>query len=1064
MPGEQRDRNPNPEIVASTVFPDMTDYHHDSDLPEDRTQDSRRSFSRSEQKDAAGRPVRRSNTHRHHGRDRHEEATAAEEEEKRPYTQSKSITAQSEQDSKPLYWIDRKGDPDNILYGGNQNSTIPRYHRVGYGSVIGLDRRHRISKDGAMIPGYGVPDNAQRGSARSLLSYRDNPKLEEKVSSGNLDGGDDGIKLQHAYVAVDETSSKRRKRKATMPGFDNALQMVMEQSRSNVSRHDQKDASGSSGSGLDSSNASEEEPDAYDVFRNERHQQRSTKLSRTTIERPKDIDAWLTLIQHQAYTFGMHDSENEDNLSRTEKRSLAEMRLALYEKALTKFTDAASRERLILGLMDQGSLLWDTEILSRKWQDLFKTGSSMGLHIRHLNFRQINTNFSYEDCLSIHQDCLRRAFLEEQGLVRDGACLYILLRTTTFMSQSGYLERATAIWQSLLEFTFYRPRQLELSKEQSSFQEFWESEVPRIGEAGAAGWGSSKAIDVSKTALVHDHTPHDDVYRSWARRENETAMNSGLSARSLDNVAEDDPFRVTLFADIEEYLFSPNTAAGRLLLLDAFLKFCGLPALYRPGLGLHRKWWSDSFLAGTAEQIQPLLGGETAIADSATLFSAEGSRSAFSPPASATEKANALWQRAALKQLVDSLHDDDNLAEYVIAMEASFNLKEARKYAKTLLKGRPSNLRLYNDYASLECRLDRFEIAEHTWATAISMCPVSSLAQQQNHALLWCTWLWESLRRRMLSRAQQILLSVPGGRLSNTAPGAFENATSRMRVKSDLESHLAQYKSLRQEEGMLYYTELLAIFEYLASSQFLPCALEVYSTTLETLNKIEASSTLIEVMHQSRARLLHLHPLLSPRGYRPAEINLGLAESLRMFPDNSMFHQLYQDHIRHSGLLERIREIIPERSLWSMNVEHDTMIIPSLFAIQAELSRPGYAGSTHHSIRAAFERGVAAVKSCVRIWTWYIRWETSLNSETPLAESSKFQARRAKEVEMRRNRAVDVYYRGIRACPWAKQLSMLAFSEGSLRKAIGDVELRKIYDGMMETGLRIHVDLDQSSG
>jgi hypothetical protein len=236
----------------------------------------------------------------------------------------------------------------------------------------------------------------------------------------------------------------------------------------------------------------------------------------------------------------------------------------------------------------------------------------------------------------------------------------------------------------------------------------------------------------------------------------------------------------------------------------------------------------------------------------------------------------------------------------------------------------------------------------------------------------------------------------------------------------------------------------------------------VYSTTLETLTKIAASSILIEALHQSRARLLHLHSSLSPRGYRPAEIKRGLAESLQMFPDNSLFHQLHQEHIRRSGLLERIREAVPERTRRSENIEHDVTIIPLLFAISAELSRPGYSGSTHHSIRAAFERGVAAAKPCVRIWTWYIRWETSIDSELkPLAVSRKSQARGNKELDLRRNRAVNVYYRGSRACPWDKQLHMLAFSEASLRKAIGDIELRRIYDGMMETGLRLHLDLDQ---
>jgi hypothetical protein len=49
----------------------------------------------------------------------------------------------------------------------------------------------------------------------------------------------------------------------------------------------------------------------------------------------------------------------------------------------------------------------------------------------------------------------------------------------------------------------------------------------------------------------------------------------------------------------------------------------------------------------------------------------------------------------------------------------------------------------------------------------------------------------------------------------------------------------------------------------------------------------------------------------------------------------------------------------------------------------------------------------------------------------------------------------------MRACPWAKVFYMLAFSESSLRDAIGFTGLRQIYDTMVEKGIRIHIDLGQ---
>jgi hypothetical protein len=125
--------------------------------------------------------------------------------------------------------------------------------------------------------------------------------------------------------------------------------------------------------------------------------------------------------------------------------------------------------------------------------------------------------------------------------------------------------------------------------------------------------------------------------------------------------------------------------------------------------------------------------------------------------------------------------------------------------------------------------------------------------------------------------------------------------------------------------------------------------------------------------------------------------------------------------------------------------------IPSIFAIWSETTRPSYAGSTRHSIRAAFERAVAAGeagKASPEIWKWYLRWELKA-ADTDVQKDADGMAARAQ----------DVFYRGMRACPWAKDFYMLAFTNPRLRDAIRFDGLRRIYETMVEKGLRIHVDL-----
>lgn len=53
-------------------------------------------------------------------------------------------------------------------------------------------------------------------------------------------------------------------------------------------------------------------------------------------------------------------------------------------------------------------------------------------------------------------------------------------------------------------------------------------------------------------------------------------------------------------------------------------------------------------------------------------------------------------------------------------------------------------------------------------------------------------------------------------------------------------------------------------------------------------------------------------------------------------------------------------------------------------------------------------------------------------------------------------RAKMVFYRGIRACPWAKELYMLAFEY--LEPVMGEPELRGVYETLGEKELRVHVE------
>ena len=57
-------------------------------------------------------------------------------------------------------------------------------------------------------------------------------------------------------------------------------------------------------------------------------------------------------------------------------------------------------------------------------------------------------------------------------------------------------------------------------------------------------------------------------------------------------------------------------------------------------------------------------------------------------------------------------------------------------------------------------------------------------------------------------------------------------------------------------------------------------------------------------------------------------------------------------------------------------------------------------------------------------------------------------------------RAKRVFWRGLRACPWAKDLYMLAFEHLQGPKGLGEADLRGIYELLGEKELRVHAGLE----
>jgi hypothetical protein len=344
---------------------------------------------------------------------------------------------------------------------------------------------------------------------------------------------------------------------------------------------------------------------------------------------------------------------------------------------------------------------------------------------------------------------------EEEQLCEEA--VYVFLRLTRLLQDAGFAELAVAAWQGVLELTFCRPSEQSLGADAAltSFAEFWESEVPRMGEAGAWGWGKfveegealggppearrDRPLEVPRTG---------DPFEAWAAVEQQAAARARLPARTLDEGTEDDPFRVVLFSDIKELLiwFPPAVLPRvRPLLADAFLVFCGLPPAGLSG-DKFAALLGDPFVAGRGQGIYPRrddhdVGAAPELSRKYPEFAQQGGSMAVSPDVlfsgdlwfryldrwsashAADKKVDYWWVLGVLKHLVKE-SGMEQLAEYYLAMEWRNEPTGARKVAKGLLKQYSSNIRLYIAYALIERANGNADVAYKVLSSATGLASV----------------------------------------------------------------------------------------------------------------------------------------------------------------------------------------------------------------------------------------------------------------------------------------------------------------------------------------------------
>ena len=1028
----------------------------------------RRSSTRGEEREQDEKRYQRHHHRRHRSRSRERSRRQVEVTHPLP-------TPVKERPQEPdIFVIDTKGDEKNLIYGSIHRYDIPVFRRAGAGNVLGASTRLKIDRDFAEDKGLVLSnwrDSIFSHRERYVFSKieRERPRLL-KIRPQAL--AETSSSSDASFIRLDD-SKKRKRAGSGDPGSSDDEDEANYRSihgKKKVGEQPEDDA-------LQYATDSDQEGDHLETP-NSAVRQRNMELNRQVDQFPDNIDAWVALIDFQDTL--LHGEDDQHRATNAEIKSTAEIKIHMYEKALERFKSLADRERLLLGLMTEGSKVWESKYQIDRWEEISKANiDSLMLWKSYLNFRQATfASFRYEEVRDIF---LARIMLLKGSIqvakVGDVSALYqqliyVLLRATVFIRESGFTELSVAIWQGLLEVNACG---LTVGASQSdkikALGEFWESEVARIGEDGALGFNhfiqKQGASDVPEGIAdeVDNELRDEKLFSGWAFAERSRQNASLLPARTMDDVVEDDPYRVILFTDIESFIIVlPSDEGLHESLLDAFLAFCRMPTLSCLGFIKSVALPKDTFTEERLLDCDPAYimrqfttpdsrdGGDLEVGPAfkfpasnystspETMFSSKfwfqampswkDQHSGNNQPVSYT------WVRNILKQ-INTLCFREYLAEYYLAFEWRNEPDTIKKVSKNLLKNHPSSLKLYNAYAMIESARGNKDIANAVFSAALVMGNSMPPTDGRESIVLWKSWVWAGIEDSDKHAALKRLLSIPDGVLA-------EHIAISPAILLKTKQHLSSNRDFLLSSGEVRYAvifaEILALLEYLASNESretqssiqgdITSALKAYMSFSQTLKSRDlAHTTFHELLLQSASRLLFHHARTGP--FRPALLREHFTNFLHIFPRNTIFLSMYTWNEARLRIDNRVRKIFSTKIL---TPENDT-ITSRLFAIRYEIKY-----GTIHSVRSAFENALSSPSrsSSAGLWKFYILY--CLDTE-PFRGATK-----------------DVWYRAINACPWAKELYIFGLEK--LEGLLTFAELKSIWRVLGEKELRVHVDLE----
>ncbi|KAF5374821.1 hypothetical protein D9758_000403 [Tetrapyrgos nigripes] len=959
-----------------------------------------------------------SKKHRHdskHSKSKHKE----KERKERKHDRVEQRFEEDAYSNQRIFFSDRKGDPLNVQYGRLHKGDIPRYSDKYSKKILGLSPEWSIfyRSDKGIQVGKGhrkeVTDLASKEARRLLFN----------TSTRRIRGSETRYQEVDGYIRIASREGSKAQDYRSITREDD---------------HSDSDASLKSDRGTPES--SDEESDDY-VLTSEQEALKS--LEQQLSSDPTSVDTWLRLLSRTLSTV--------DITTKNATRARSEITLSLLARAMSADPCNATSKRLQLKYLRAGAVVWDNDKLRSEWENALKL-EDVDIWVEWLEWQISIRKDGIDGVFDAAERILRSlgsSEEEEVGKVR------VFWRVAVACQQAGYPERATAMFQAQAELLFEMHRSsygLPFENCLDSFEEFWESESPRVGEPGSKGWANwissqqdQNMVASTSTQLRRAHDENLDPYEAWALEEFSADQTLRLPTRSMDDSSDLDPYSTVLFADIRNILLSLRSQRAKDIFRLAWLAVLGLPVTGTSTLLVSHdgSWddrWNSTYVSSPSfiDSIFPSAEEKRASGVDSVAGVLVGRQkhyaNSFGPvknwswgviePLDPLFGSTGLWSRADVKDLDHEFisrvfsqlrlgSDDWEWDILALAFAAATNL------SRSFLSDARDSLPHWAAHGQLERMRGREDDARKVYQTVLIAS--SSLSVRPGESRLW----WEWAEMEWLSGSTERALSV----IMAATKTEGRAGVSILRAKRTIQDAVREEQPWKDRESWI---KLIALLDLLTND--ISSAVAVFD---EELGFLKPGSVAHESMTVALLLFLYRYGTVLKNPLPPSILRDRVHEAIGHYGSNSIIIALVLECEKGLGVWGRVRGMLSEKN---EEIKDVARRVQDVWIARWE---GGRWEEEIERTRSGLERAMESERTRGSPILWRICIEFEV---------------RARRLDI----AKRLLQRAIGECPLSKGLYLMAF--GALRSVFTASELNDIGDVMAERSIRMRKGLDEAVG